>query len=90
VKIQVQLKSDQKKGTVHEDEMYILIISHSFPLRTRNISDKYCRQNQKRHFMFNNVFFKSCLVWDNVKKQNCRAGQARHDNMVDAHCMLDN
>jgi hypothetical protein len=34
------------------------------------------------------IFFKSCRLWDNVEK-HFRAGQATHDNMVQAHCMLD-
>ena len=32
---------------------------------------------------------KSCLLRDNVEKF-CTAGQATDDNMVHAHCMLDN
>jgi len=42
----------------------------------------------KHTFLFNNVFRKSCSLWDNVEK-NCRAGQATDDNMAHAHCMLD-
>jgi len=32
-----------------------------------NISDKLCRENQNTHFMFNNFFFKSCRLSDNVE-----------------------
>ena len=37
------------------------------------------------------MFFprKACLLRDNVEKY-CTAGQATDDNMVHAHCMLDN
>ena len=31
--------------------IYLLIV-----LRTKNVSDKICRENQNTHFMFNNVF----------------------------------
>jgi hypothetical protein len=44
---QGSLKSDKKtKDTVHEDQSTLLIISHSILLRTRNVSDKRCRENQ--------------------------------------------
>jgi len=34
-----------------------LIISHSVPLRMRNISDKCHRENQNTYFMFDNFLF---------------------------------
>jgi len=34
-------------GTLHEDLCTFLIISRSIPLRTGNVSDKSCRENQK-------------------------------------------
>jgi hypothetical protein len=41
------------------------------------------------HFMFSKTFFrKSCHLWDNMLK-SCTAGQATHDIMTRAHCMLD-
>ena len=51
------------------------IISRSFLLRLRNVSDKSCRENQNTHFMFNNFFFfrKLCRLWDNLAR-NCRVG----------------
>jgi hypothetical protein len=33
----------------------------------RNISNEY-RETQNTHFVFNNLFSKSCHVWDNVEK----------------------
>jgi hypothetical protein len=45
-----------------------LIISRSVLLGMRNVSDKSCRENQNTHFTFNNFFFKSCRLWDNVEK----------------------
>ena len=63
-----------------------MIISRSFILRMRNISDKICREN-KNTFIFNK-FFKSCLLRDKVKKC-CRDGQATEGNMAHAHFLLD-
>jgi len=45
-----------------------LIISRSVRIGMRNISDKTCRENQNPNFMFNNIFRKSCRLWDNVEK----------------------
>ena len=38
--------------------IHFLIISRSFLLRMRNVSDKSRRENQNTHFMFNNFFLK--------------------------------
>jgi len=76
-------------GTLHLDQYTFLIISRSFLLRMRNVSDKRCRENQNTHSMFNNVYRKSCRLSDNVEKYY-RAGQATDDNMARANCMLDN
>jgi len=53
----------------------------------RNISDKICRENQKAHSMFNNVFFENRCLWD-VEKFST-SWQATDDDMARAHCMLD-
>jgi hypothetical protein len=42
----------------------------------------------KTHFIFHNVFGKSCRLWDNVEKY-CRARQATDDNMAHALSVLD-
>jgi hypothetical protein len=62
------------KGTLHEDEFTFFIISRSFLLRMRNISDKVCRQGQNTHFRFINVFRKSRRLWHNVENY-CRVWQ---------------
>ena len=54
-KLQVLLKSDKIKVTLREDQYAFLIISRSFFLRMRNISDKCCRENQNTHFAFINL-----------------------------------
>ena len=43
-------------GTFHEDQYKFLIISATFLLRIRNVSDKSCREYQNTHFIFNNFF----------------------------------
>jgi endoglucanase Acf2 len=40
-------------GTLHEDQYTFLIISHSFLLRMKNVSDKSCKENQNTYFIFN-------------------------------------
>ena len=47
-------------------------------------------QEIKTHFMFNNFFFRKwCLLWDNLEKKYCGAGQATDDRRAHAHCMVD-
>ena len=90
-KIQVSLKSDKNTGCCSWRPIYayIFVMSRSFILRMRNISDNISRENRNSHFVCRNPFFrKSCRLWDNVEKY-CRAGQAIDDNMAHAHCMLD-
>jgi hypothetical protein len=62
-------------GTLDEDYCATLIISRSFLLRMRTISDKMCRENQDIPFIFNSFFVrKSRHLWDDVEKY-CRAGR---------------
>ena len=48
--------------TFGEDQYIFLIISRSFLLRMKNVSDKLCSENQNAHFMFSNIFFFSKIV----------------------------
>jgi len=68
--------------------IHFFIISRSYLLRMRNVSDKSCRENQNTHLVFSNFFRKSCLLCENVEKY-CRAGQATDDIMAHAHFVLD-
>jgi hypothetical protein len=58
--------------TVHEDRYALFVISRSFLLRTKNVSDKSCRENQNTHFIFSNHFFFSEnravyeIMWKNI------------------------
>ena len=48
----------------------VLIICCSVLLRTRNVTDKSCRENQNTYFMFSNFFFENCAIyrvmWKNI------------------------
>ena len=88
LKMQASLKSDKNKEYFTWIPIYIFIIAFSVLLRMRNFSEKFCRENQNTYFVFNNVFRKSYLLWDNMEKY-WRAGEATYENMTHAHCMLD-
>ena len=77
-------------GTLHEDRCTFVIISRSFLLRMRNVSDKSCRKNQNTHFVFSNYFLSENRVFyrDNLVKY-CRPGQSRDENMAHGHCTPD-
>ena len=63
------------KGLYVKTNVLFFIISPSFLLRMRNVSDKSCRGNQSTHFVVSIFFRKSYRLWDNLEKY-CRAGQA--------------
>jgi hypothetical protein len=56
----------------------------------RNVSDKSCRENQNKHFLFNNVFLSKIVLFMAQRGKYCRAGQATDGNMAHAHCMMQN
>jgi len=48
--------------------VHYFIVSRSFLLRMRNVSDKICKERQNTHFVFGEFFFrKSCRLRDNVE-----------------------
>ena len=57
----------------------------------RNISNKSCRGNQNTHFV-SIIFFppKIYAIYEINVEIYCGAGQATDDNIVHAHCTLDN
>ena len=67
-KIQVSL-NDNNNGTLYEDLCTFVIISRRF-LRTRNVSDKSCVENQNTHFVVNSLFFENRaiyeIMWKNI------------------------
>ena len=68
-------------GILHEDRYTSMIISRPVLLRMRNISEKICRENQNTHFVFRNIFRKSCCLLGNVKKYG-KTRQATDDNTI--------
>jgi hypothetical protein len=74
-------------GTLLGDQYTIFIIYHSVLLIMRNVSDKNYRENQNTHFVFNNFFFR-CAVCEIMWKSIVERGRT-HDNMANAHCLLD-
>ena len=42
---------------------HFFIISRSFILRIKNVSDKLCRGNQNTHLLFNNFFFSKIVLF---------------------------
>jgi hypothetical protein len=87
-KFKINYNRTRITDNLHEDQYKFLIISRSFFLTTRNVSDKSCRENQNTHFIFSNFFPKFCLLCNNVEKY-CTAEQATHGNMAHAHWILD-
>jgi hypothetical protein len=81
-KIQASLES---KST----PMLILIISRSVLLRTRNDSDKSCKENQNTYFIFNRFFFFENLAFMMQYEKRFTAGYATEDNMAHAHGILN-
>jgi hypothetical protein len=47
--------------TLREDLYTFMIMRRSVPLSMKNVSDKFCRENQNSHFMFSSFFAKLVL-----------------------------
>jgi len=56
----------KEQQALYVKDVHTFIISRTFLLRMRNVSDKSCRQNQNTHCMFNDFSSKNCTVWYNV------------------------
>ena len=69
-------------ATLHEDRYTFLIISRSFILRMRNMSDKSCRENQNALFMFSKFFPENCVVCGMMWKYSVRARRAIYNNSL--------
>jgi hypothetical protein len=55
-------------SNIHEDLGTLLIVSCSFLLTMRNVSDKSPREIQNTHFMFKNFFPKNCAIYEIMYK----------------------
>ena len=92
-KIKVPLKSDKNKCTLYEDQYTFLIISRSFILRMKNISDEIFRENQNTHFVIR-FFFSKILQFMRLCGKNMvqpdRLQMTISYNKVHSHCLLGN
>jgi len=59
-------------GTLHAVQYTFMIISLSILLRTRNVSENSCRENQKTHFVFNNI--SKSVIYEITWKNTAEAG----------------
>jgi hypothetical protein len=66
-KIKVSVNLTRIMGTLHEDQYLFFIISPSFLIRIRNVSDKFSREKQNTHFMYVTLFRKWFRLWENVE-----------------------
>jgi hypothetical protein len=64
-----------KTDTLHEDRYTFSIISCSILLRTEKNSDKGCRETQKTHLMFNNLFPENRAVYEITRKNILERGR---------------
>ena len=55
-------------GTLYKDVSIFMIISLWVLLRTSNISNKSCRENQNAHFMLSKFFPENCAVYEIMSK----------------------
>jgi hypothetical protein len=62
-------------GILHDVQRTFLIISRSFLLTIRNVSNKYCRENQNTLFMFNDFFFENRAVYEIIWKNMTQPGR---------------
>jgi hypothetical protein len=51
-------------GTLHEDLRNLMTTAQWILIRMQNIADKFCRENQNTHFVFNKYFSKICSIYE--------------------------
>jgi len=76
-------------SNLHDNQYTFFIISRSFLLGMRNVSDKVVEKITTRvwcSIIF--ISWKSCSFWDNVEECG-RDGQAADGNMANVQCVLD-
>jgi hypothetical protein len=89
-KFKFLLKPDQTNVYFTLRPMYFLIISHSFPLRMRNVSGKICRVNQNTHFGYSNFLFENRTVYEIMwEKNTVQRGRNTDSNMAHAQYIPD-
>ena len=72
-------KSDNNNSTLHEDQYTFFIISRSFILGMRNVSDQSCREKQNTNFVVSNffLFFENRAVYEIKWKNIIERGRPR-------------
>jgi hypothetical protein len=75
--------------TLQEDQYTFLVISCLILLKMRNVSDKYCRQNQNAHFMFSKFFLENFALYEVMWTNIVGPGQATDGKKAQAYCTLD-
>ena len=51
-------------GTLHEHLCNFMTTAQWILIKMRNIIDKFCRENQNTHFMFNKHFYKIGAIYE--------------------------
>ena len=64
----VSLIADKNNGYFTWKITPFFITSRSIVFKIKNASDQSGRENQNTHFVFNNIFRKFYLLWDNLEK----------------------
>jgi len=55
-------------GTLNEDQYTFFFISHSGVLGKRNILDKLCRENKKKHILRSTIYFLKTVPFEVIGK----------------------
>ena len=77
------------KDILHEDQHTFMIISRSFLLRMRNVSDKGCRESEHT-FYIQYLLFVDRAIYGKIWKKVVEQGTPQMTLMTHACCMLDN
>ena len=63
-------------GTVQKHQKSFWIVRRSVFDRTRNVSDKNCRENQNTYFVFNNLpYFENRAIYEVMWKSSVQPGR---------------
>jgi len=65
IQVRSSTNTDKNNGHIlHEDQYTFLIISRSFLLRMRNVSDESCRKKIKTRILCSAIFFENRAVYE--------------------------
>ena len=63
-KVQISIKSEKNNGYLDEGVFTFMITSRLILLRTGNMLEKSCRENQRTPFILSNFFSENCAVYE--------------------------